>query len=84
MISWGTVKTLTDPVESDLTHTGYEDDGVFDNVHHRELDWIRVYDLHRLGVRRLYCGPSRRMMRPRRIKLAATRGVGATMRATAL
>ena len=38
MISWGTVKTLADPVESDYTHTGYEDNGVFDNVHHREID----------------------------------------------
>jgi hypothetical protein len=33
---------------------------------------------------RLYCGPSRRMMRPRIIKLAATSGVGAMMRHTAL
>jgi hypothetical protein len=33
---------------------------------------------------RLYCGPSRRMMRPRIIKLAATSGVGAMTRHTAL
>jgi hypothetical protein len=45
---------------------------------------ICIFDLHRLGVRRLYCGPSRRMMRPRRMKLAATSGVGATTSVTAL
>jgi hypothetical protein len=55
------------------------------NVRYQHLvDEINLYNLHRLGVRRLYCGPSRRMMRPSRMKLAATSGVGAMTRFTAL
>jgi hypothetical protein len=71
--------------EKRCTHTTYEDDGIYakrSTLHpHKQY---HLYDLHRLGVRRLYCGPSRRMMRPRMIKLAATSGVGAMMRHTAL
>ncbi len=57
---------------------------VTDSVHHHCRDEVYEDDLHRLGVRRLYCGPSRRMIRPRRTKLAATSGVGAIMSVTAL
>jgi hypothetical protein len=73
------------PAETRCTHRTYEDDGICAKrlIHHSHKQQY-LYDLHRLGVRRLYCGPSRRMMRPRMMKLAATSGVGAMMRHTAL
>jgi len=77
--------TESESAETRCTHTTYKDDGIYAkrSTHHPHKQQ-HLYDLHRLGVRRLYCGPSRRMMRPRIMKLAATSGVGAMMRHTAL